>query len=112
MKSVGRGDFIHYHGRHMALISWVVGPLMFGEVVSAGLLLILGEHSFIFIASLVCLAIVWASTAFIQIPLHEKLTRGYDTSTINRLVVTNIWRSLSWTARGVCIAVLLYQKIA
>ncbi len=110
-KIVGQQNFVAYHDRHMALISWVVGPLMLVEISSAGLLLILGERSGLFVTSLVGLAVVWASTMFLQIPLHQRLTHGYNFSVIDRLVVTNGWRTFGWTARGVCLAVLLYQKI-
>jgi hypothetical protein len=111
LKNVGQEGFVAYHERHMALITWVVAPLMLAEVGSAGLLLLLGERSWLFGISLGALALVWASTVLIQIPLHEKLTRGYDASTIDRLVSTNIWRTIGWTLRGLCLAMLLIQRL-
>ena len=110
-KDVGQGGFVTYHERHMALISWVVGPLMLAEFGSAGLLLWLGERSWLFIVSLAALALVWLSTVFLQIPLHQRLAHGYDTAAINRLVSTNGWRTFGWTVRGICVALLLIQKI-
>ena len=38
-QNVGDREFVAYHGRHMAMITWVVGPLMLLEVGSAVLLL-------------------------------------------------------------------------
>jgi hypothetical protein len=111
LKNVGQEGFVAYHERHMALITWVVAPLMLAEVGSAGLLFLLGERSWLFGISLGALALVWASTVLIQIPLHEKLTRGYDASTIDRLVSTNIWRTIGWTLRGLCLAMLLIQRL-
>lgn len=111
LKAVGRGEFVAYHERHMALITWVVGPLMLAEIGSAGLLLLLGERSWLFGISLVPLAGVWVSTALLQIPLHQKLTRGYDAATIDRLVSTNGWRTLGWTLRGLCLAMLILPRL-
>jgi hypothetical protein len=111
LKNVGHASFVTYHERHMALITWVVGPLMLAEVGSAGWLLLLGERSWLFGISLGALALIWISTVFVQIPLHQKLTRGYDAAVIDQLVSTNGWRTLAWTARGLCLAVLLIQKL-
>jgi hypothetical protein len=110
-KEVGSEQFIEYHRRHMALITWVVGPLMLAEVSSAGLLLLLGERSALFLASLIILAGIWASTAFIQVPLHQKLTLGADRAAISRLVSSNAWRTLGWTLRGLCLAALLIPRL-
>jgi hypothetical protein len=108
MKQVGQANFITYHDRHMALITWVVGPLMLAELGSAVALSILGLHSSLFLSSLAGLILVWASTIFIQIPLHQRLTRGYDRVLIDRLVTTNSWRTGAWTLRGLCLGLLLH----
>ncbi|MBC8127351.1 MAG: hypothetical protein H8M99_09455 [Gloeobacteraceae cyanobacterium ES-bin-144] len=110
LKNVGQSEFIAFHERHMALISCVVGPLMLVEISSAGSLLLLGERSFLFGISLAALALVWASTTLLQIPLHRKLTHGYNAVTIDRLVSTNRWRTLGWTIRGLCLALMLVLK--
>lgn len=110
-KNVGHHEFVAYHERHMALITWVVGPLMLAEVGSAGLLLYFGERSLIFGISVGALGLVWASTVFSQIPLHQKLTQGYHLATLDRLVRTNWWRTFAWTVRGLCLVTLLIQKL-
>lgn len=111
LKNVGRGNFVAYHERHMALVTWVVGPLMLAEAGSAGLLILLGERSLLFGISLAPLALVWASTVILQIPLHQRLTRGYNAATIDRLVSTNGWRTLGWTVRGLCLAMLFISRL-
>lgn len=110
-KAVGYENFINYHQRHVALITGVVGPLMLVEAGSAGLLILLGERSLLFGISLASLALVWASTVFLQIPLHQKLMRGYDAAAVDRLIATNIWRTLGWTVRGLCLALLVILKL-
>lgn len=111
LKDVGQQGFIAYHARHMALITWVVGPLMLAEVSSAAWLLYLGERSVLFAGSLGALALIWGSTWLHQVPLHKKLTYGYDAPTILRLVLSNIWRTVAWTIRGVCLAALLLSRM-
>ncbi|MEM9735245.1 MAG: hypothetical protein AAF908_01395, partial [Pseudomonadota bacterium] len=49
----------------------------------------------------VLLGLVWASTFFVQVPLHGKLERGHDATLVRRLVMTNWLRTFLWTARGV-----------
>ncbi len=111
LKNVGHEGFIEYHDRHMSRITWVVGPLMLAEVGSAGLLLFLGERTLLFGISLGALALIWASTAFGQVPLHHKLKQGYDADSIARLVRTNGWRTFGWTARGLCLVGILLPRI-
>lgn len=110
--NVGKDQFVAYHERHMKLITWVVGPLMLMEVGSVAWLILLGDRSLLLITSLVPLAFIWASTALIQIPLHSRLALcGYDSTIIHRLVSTNKWRTLAWTARGICLATLLISRL-
>lgn len=112
LKNVGHQGFVAYHDRHMTLITWVVGPLMLTEVGSAGLLLFLGERSWLFGISLGALALVWISTVFCQVPLHQKLVHGGDPATLDRLVRTNGWRTLGWTLRGLCLAMILIRQLS
>ena len=111
LKDVGQEGFIAYHERHMALITWVVGPLMLAEVSSAALLLYLGQRSVLFGISLGVLALIWGSTWLCLIPLHRKLTHGYDAPTVQRLVRANIWRTVGWTVRGLCLAAILLSRL-
>jgi hypothetical protein len=109
-EDVGRQEFPACHQRHMARITWVVGPLMLAEVGSAGLLVYLGERSPFFLLSLAAMAVVWVSTIAFQIPLHGKLTEGHSSHTVGQLVRSNWWRTVAWTVRGLCVATILIQK--
>lgn len=111
LKAVGQDRFTAYHARHMSLITRLVGPLMLVEAGSAACLILLGERSLFFAASLFFLAVIWISTVCLQIPLHGKLTQGYDATTIDSLVSTNRWRTLGWTVRGLCLAALLVPRL-
>ncbi|MFZ4597187.1 MAG: hypothetical protein ACOYNN_00945 [Terrimicrobiaceae bacterium] len=97
---VGREAFPTYHRRHAQQITWVVAPLMFAELLTAGLLILSGWLNPWFLASLPFLAFNWASTWFTQIPLHNRLKAGFDSQIHRRLVTTNWCRTAAWTLRG------------
>jgi multisubunit Na+/H+ antiporter MnhB subunit len=46
------------------------------------------------------LAVIWASTAFLQVPMHNVLTDGFNAEAHGRLVQTNWIRTIGWTLRG------------
>ena len=58
-------------------------------------------------AALGLLAIVWASTAFLQVPCHDKLTNGFDAAVHSQLVLSNWIRTVGWTARGILVTWML-----
>lgn len=53
------------------------------------------------------LATIWLSTFFLQVPCHQRLSRGHDPATQTRLVRTNWIRTLAWTARALWISAAL-----
>ena len=103
---VGPEHFVAYHRRHTREITLVVGPLMLAELVTAALLVLEGNRDPWLLASLPLLALMWISTGFVQIPLHNTLTTGFDAHAHRRLVTTNWWRTAAWSARGICIMMM------
>ncbi|MEQ9097414.1 MAG: hypothetical protein RIE32_14250 [Phycisphaerales bacterium] len=107
---VGDAGWNDYSRRHQRLTTLVVGPAMLVELICAGLLLAMRPGVFT-IAGAILLGLVWASTFFIQVPLHARLERGHDAATRARLfrglVATNWARTFLWTARGVIALLLL-----
>lgn len=98
---VGREAFARCHAAHTQQISWLVGPLMLLEVAVAGWLVWLGLRDLLFVSGLVCLAAVWISTGLIQVPLHDRLSQGYDAELVERLIRSNWIRTIAWTVRAV-----------
>jgi hypothetical protein len=100
------GDFSVYAERHGDRTSLVVGPLMVAEAVTAAVLLI-DDPSALTIVGFVLVAVVWLSTAFIQVPCHRRLAAGFDPVAHRRLVTTNWLRTAAWSARlGIAIALV------
>lgn len=106
---VGREAFPVWHAAYTAAITRVVAPLMLVEL--GGALWLLGVADLrepLFLASLAPLAFIWMATAFVQVPLHSRLARGFDAASHRRLVRSNWLRTLAWTLRGG----LLYDLLA
>lgn len=95
--------------RHRRSISFVVGPFMLAEGIT-GIWLVLappdGLSRGLPLVAAALMAISYGTTAFVSVPLHERLTNSYDADAHRRLVATNWIRTSAWTARGVVVAVL------
>ena len=92
---------IQYAAEHQRRTAWVVGlPMLvegittlwlFFDPINGRLLPLLG--------GLVLLEI-HLSTIFLQIPLHKKLSKGYEREVVRKLVATNWIRTIGWTVRA------------
>ena len=111
MGAVPESGFSEYALAHQRRPTWVVGPVMFVEAGSALLLVITAHEQSVAMVTrwigLGLLAIVWASTFAVQVPLHAKLALGFDPVVWRRLVTTNWLRTIAWTARGIVALLLL-----
>lgn len=100
---VGTAGWGAYEAAHQSRITLVVGPLMLVELATAVWLVLdrpvaLPTWSVLVGAALV--GVIWASTAFVQVPLHSALGGAFDADAHARLVATNWIRTVAWTARG------------
>jgi len=108
---VGEAEFRDYERQHTRRITWLVGPLMLAEGATATVLLLLlppGAARELAIIGVVLLLVNWGSTAFLQVPCHARLSRGFDREVVRRLVSTNWIRTVAWSVRGV-LAVILFE---
>ena len=111
---VGPASFPEYHRQHSNRITALVGPLMLVELVTAVALAIwppaaLGRLPFVLGLGLVLVA--WASTAFVQVPLHGALGSGFSAEIQARLVQTNWLRTAAWSARGAVVLWMLARLL-
>lgn len=98
--------FATFAAEHQRRTTWVVLPPMAVEALTACLLLLHRPAPPTW-AGFILLALVWLSTALVQVPLHRRLASGFDAGTAARLVATNWLRTAAWTARaGVALALL------
>ena len=107
--SVGSG-FRAYHESHMHRITFVVGPLMLAELVTAFALWMsppVGTDPRLWLAGLVLLGVVWLETALFAVPQHGRLETGFDQGTHRALMAGNLVRTLAWTGRGLLVGWIL-----
>ena len=106
LSAVGRSEFPSYAKQHARLTTWIVAPPMLVELASA-LLLFWIRPAEISTGSLSVgfslLALIWISTALIQVPYHGVLQRGFDPAVHRRLVRTNWVRTVAWSLRGLLV---------
>jgi hypothetical protein len=106
MRRVGAREFVGYEREHTRRTAWVVGPAMLAEAGSAALLLGQRQNA-VTIAGAILLAVIWLSTALVQVPLHRTLSIARDEAALKRLVQSNWVRTLAWSARGVLALALM-----
>ena len=101
--AVGEQNYVDYQKRHQSNITYIVAPMMLVELATAIMLLWFpmdGVDKSLVYAGIGLVALIWLSTAFIQVPCHEKLVKGFDPSAYKWLVNSNWIRTIAWTARG------------
>ncbi len=112
MNDVGPENFVRYSEQHQKRTSWVViGPMALEALSGAYWATMYSARwsSPSFVLAFVLLLIVWLSTAFLQVPIHQELLKGHDRSKVNRLVRTNWIRTIGWTLRA-GLVVLMYAE--
>jgi hypothetical protein len=62
------------------------------------------------ITGLILVLLLWATTALLQVPQHEKLSYGKDEEVIAALVAGNWIRVALWTARIPVVSLLLIRS--
>ena len=111
---VGREGFVEYERSHRIRTTIVVAPLMLAEAATTVLLFQLVPDWISFRSAAwgaALLMVVWVSTATLQVPQHERLSEGFDSSAWRTLVQTNWIRTVAWSARSVLLIQCLWQLL-
>lgn len=110
---VGKTVFKTYENKHQQKIGPLVAPLMVAELFCSvvWLLFFFKDALIIAIAQFVLVLGIWLSTFFIQVPLHHKLKDGYNYSIIKKLINTNWFRTIFWTARSLLLIYVLLNLL-
>jgi hypothetical protein len=95
--AIERGRFHLWHAGYTRAVTWVVAPLMFGQVGLLGWILIVRPGVVVVLAAAL-VAVAWISTFAIAVPAHERLGAiGPDEALIRRLIATNWIRTAAWS---------------
>ena len=94
--------FRQSHAFHSRRILWIVAPAMLSEFCLAGSLLFeRGLSDWPAAAGFGLVLFIWVVTAFIMVPIHQRLEHSGFRPEIHRgLVRWNCLRTLAWSARG------------
>lgn len=106
---VGESEFSAYEQAHRRLIAKIVGPAMLVEGVTSVILFwyrVPGIALWSVTLGMVLLLVIWISTAFIQMPCHKALSRGFDSGIHRRLVLSNWVRTWGWSLRGLIVMLI------
>ena len=98
-------SFSVIHQFHMKKITWVVAPVMFLELMT-GLWLLYRARNEFFILNLLSILMLWAWTAFVNVPSHNRL-KFESRNSIRNLANLNWPRTLIWTARSIGLFILI-----
>lgn len=110
MGRVGAVRFADYERFHQSRTGLVVIPPMLAELATSAWLAWAPPPGWGRELPLVGLGLViaiWASTFLVQVPLHERLARGFDANAHRWLVLSNWGRTILWSARGVLALAML-----
>ncbi len=104
--------FGRYHADHSRLTTWVVLGPMTAELLTSLLLVFYrppGTTPALAWAGLAAAVLTWASTVFVQVPLHGRLSEGFDPSAHRLLVLSNWVRVVAWTAHSALLLVMAWR---
>ena len=114
LSSVGNSEFPAYEQHHRSFIKWLVAPLMLTEGVTAVALFFFSPSAVTdwqLWIGLVSLCVIWFSTAFVQVPYHNALSKGFDPTVHQRLVRTNWLRTIAWSIRGGIVLLMFWSAM-
>jgi hypothetical protein len=97
---IPKENFSLYHNLHSQFISILVIPLMCSELLITAYLLKESQSFPTIPYQFSCVLIVWLSTFFLQVPLHNSLGISWNADTVEKLVQTNWIRTFFWTLKG------------
>ena len=111
---VGESNFVNYERLHTIQIGWIVMPVMLLELGSGFWLLQWqppGLPHYLLWICLGLLGLVWGNTMLQAVPLHGRLSEGFDLASIQKLVRINWIRTIAWTLRTGILMWMLYKLL-
>ena len=105
---ISKDKFSSFMSFHVKSITFLVGPLMMIELITA-IYLVLFRYNILSLLSIITVLFIWLSTILLSVPCHNKLAKAYDKKIIDRLVLTNWPRTVMWTVKAGLSLLILNQ---
>ena len=112
---VGNSCFSEYEQSHQRRTTLVVAPFMLIEAATAIALMGFrpgGVSDVSVVLGVVLVGAIWLSTAFLQVPTHNRLSKSFSPLTHRTLVVSNWLRTTAWSARGFLVIWMTMEAIS
>ncbi len=112
---VGAAEWVAYEQAHTHQTSFVTAPFMIVELGTAAWIWWFDYQlleNWWNLPNLLIVLALWASTFFIQVPLHNQLLRAHSAKAIQRLVNSNWIRTGLWTGKAIVWMWLVFDKLA
>jgi hypothetical protein len=103
--------FKEFHKFHSEHITWVVLPVMALELGTAMALVWL-RWSVPWGLNLLSVVALWGVTAFLMVPIHDRLDQRRTSEEMNRLIHANWLRTGLWSFRTLAFAALLVKMLS
>ena len=108
---IDRTHFSDWHQNYMGIISFFVMPLMLTQAALITIQCLQRSSGWAY-ASAAAMLIAWVVTFLYSVPCHTLLQQhGYDPFVAHRLIQTNWFRTIAWTA-VLLFALIAYRKTA
>lgn len=92
-----REALIKWHTRYTVYISYIVMPLMIGQL-GLHAYWVFEDFNFVRLAALLMVLAAWAVTFLFAVPLHGNISKGKDMAySLHSLLKTNWIRTILWT---------------
>ena len=88
-------DFPAFHQNYVKRIGFIVAPIMILEFLIVSTMLIQDFDNTLIQLISILVFIIWLSTFFIQVPIHNQLSLGNKTN-LNLLIYSNWMRTICW----------------
>ena len=89
--------FRAWHALYSRRVSWVVIPLMFGQL-GVTIAVVVDDANWLNFVGLTFVALAWGSTFLQAVPLHRKLSQdGWGIAVIDQLLRVNRLRVATWS---------------
>jgi hypothetical protein len=109
---IDKTGFTSYIAFHGFRISWIVIPVMITELVTSFALVLISAPFFYYhISGLITVILIWTTTLFVQLPLHQRLSKNRSEYLIRKLIRTNWIRTALWTFKSLLAIAILYKIV-
>ena len=98
-KNYSDSSFKSFHSGYTKKMFLIVGPFMIIELISSLYLLNISS----FLAPTVLVVLIWASTFFLIVPIHNSLNISFDLIKHKKLIRLNLIRTIFWVLKFIII---------